>query len=397
MYFRSCTKLILEDLSFFPIVGIVGPRQVGKTTLAKYLQKQLETQTGRPTVYLDLELDTDIRRLDDAETYLQSQVESCVIIDEIQRMPRLFPLLRALTDLDRRPARFILLGSASPALIRGASETLAGRIAYTELTPLDLTEVQENISMREHWLRGGFPTALKAPKTAQTFRWLSSFIQTFVHRDLQELGHGISTETFGKLLEMLSYLHGNLLVVADLARSLGVSSPTVGRYLDLLEGSFMIQRLQPYHANVTKRLVKSPKLYFRDSGVLHQLARIQSLDQLLAHPLVGASWEGYVIEQIKRTLGNDWQYYFYRTQAGAETDLVLISPTGQKLCIEIKYSNSPIISKGFYESLKDIQPTAQYVVVPDDSGYSKADSTVVCNLNDFLNNHLQQYSSNHEE
>jgi hypothetical protein len=362
---------------------------VGKTTLAKHLQSQLEKRLGIDTLYLDLELDTDTRRLDDAETYLKSQAERCVIIDEIQRMPRLFPLLRALTDLHRRPARFILLGSASPTLMRGASETLAGRIAYTELMPLSLTEIYGTVPMREHWLRGGFPTAFMAPKLPQTFRWLSNFIQTFVQRDLPELGHGISTENFGKLLQMLSYLHGNLLVVADLARSLGVSSPTINRYLDLLEGSFIIQRLQPYHPNVTKRLVKTPKLYFRDSGILHQLARIQSIDQLLSHPLIGASWEGYVIEQIRRLLGNDWQYFFYRTQAGAETDLVLISPAGEKLCVEIKYSNSPVISKGFYESIKDIQPDKQYVIIPDDAGYPKADGTVVCSLHDFLTTHLK--------
>jgi uncharacterized protein len=384
MFVRTATEQLTEDLSFFPVVSIIGPRQVGKTTLAKYLQSQLKTAS----VYLDLELDTDNRRLDDAETFLKQQADKCVIIDEIQRLPRLFPLLRALIDIDRRPARFILLGSASPHLIKGTSETLAGRIAYTELTPLSFLEVQSQVSMREHWLIGGFPVAITAPKPTQAFRWLSNFIQTFIQRDLQELGHGISTDTIGKLLEMLSYLHGNLLSVVDLSRSLGVSSPTISRYLDLLEGAFVICRLQPYHANVSKRLVKSPKVYVRDSGILHQLARINSLDQLMAHPLVGASWEGYVIEQIRRVAGNDWQYYFYRTQVGAETDLVLVSPTGQKICIEIKLSNSPTVSKGFYESVRDIKPDNQFVIVPDDYGYIKNDGTQVCNLLDFLNNHL---------
>ncbi|MFN8348799.1 MAG: ATP-binding protein [Spirosomataceae bacterium] len=388
MFPRTITQQLLEDLSFFPVVGIVGPRQVGKTTLAKYLQSQLE----KPTLYLDLELDTDVRRFDDAETFLKTQADKCIIIDEIQRMPRLFPLLRALIDMDRRPTRFILLGSASPDLIRGTSETLAGRIAYTELTPLSLVEVQSTIPMREHWLRGGFPVALSARRITQSFRWVSSFIQTFIQRDLPDLGYGVSTETFGKLLEMLSHLQGSTLVATDLGRSLGVSSPTVSRYLDLLEGSFMISRLQPYHANVSKRLVKTPKVYLRDSGILHQLARINSHDQLLAHPLVGASWEGYVLEQIRRVAGNDWQYYFYRTQVGAEVDLVLISPTGKKICIEIKLSNSPIISKGFYESIKDIRPDFQYVIVPEDRGYSKADGTIVGNLSDFLNLHLPKIS-----
>jgi predicted AAA+ superfamily ATPase len=386
MFIRAVTSQLIDDLSFFPVVGIVGPRQVGKTTLAKWLQKQINKQT----LYLDLELDTDLRRLDDAETFLQSHSDKCIIIDEIQRLPRLFALVRALVDQNRQPARFILLGSASPELIKGASETLAGRIAYTELTPLSLTEVSQQISMHDHWLKGGFPDALNAPKESQSFRWLGSFIQTFVERDLQALGYGISTEMIRKLLEMLSHLNGNLLNMNDLSRSLGVSSPTINRYLDLLEGSFMIQRLQPYHINISKRLVKSPKIYFRDSGILHQLARVISYEQLQQHPIVGASWEGYVIEQIKRNIGYDWQLFFHRTQVGAEVDLVMISPTGKKICVEIKLSNSPTVSKGLYESMKDIKPDKQFIIIPTGENYLKAEGLKVCNLFDFLENELPQ-------
>jgi predicted AAA+ superfamily ATPase len=380
MFERAVSKQLLEDLSYFPVVGILGPRQVGKTTLVKWLQKKLDG----PSLYLDLELDTDRRRLDDAETFLKSQSNKCIILDEIQLRPTLFQLIRALVDIDRRPARFIILGSASPELIRGTSESLAGRIAYTELAPLSLSEVHLQVPMADHWLKGGFPEALLAPKTTLSFRWLGSFFQTFIYRDLQALGYGINNETAGKLLTMLSYLNGSLINMNDLSRSIGVTSPTINRYLDLLEGSFIIRRLQPYHANVSKRLVKTAKVYFRDSGLLHYLSHIQSYEQLQHNPLVGASWEGYVIEQILRSLSTDWQTYFYRTQVGAETDLVLISPNGQKICIEIKLSNSPTVSKGFYECLKDIQPDLQFILIPSETGYVKSEGLRVCNLQEFL-------------
>ncbi|MFC0186587.1 DUF4143 domain-containing protein [Pseudarcicella hirudinis] len=200
----------------------------------------------------------------------------------------------------------------------------------------------------------------------------------------------MSTEITRKLLEMLSHLNGNLVNMNDLSRSLGVSSPTINRYLDLLEGSFIIQRLQPYHVNITKRLVKSPKIYFRDSGILHQLARVISYDQLLQNPIVGASWEGYVIEQIKRNLGYDWQLFFYRTQVGAEVDLVMISPTGKKIFVEIKLSNSPTVSRGFFESVKDLSPDKQFIIIPGGESYLKMEGLKVYNLYDFLENELPQ-------
>ena len=231
---------------------------------------------------------------------------------------------------------------------------------------------------------------MNAPKESQSFRWLGSFIQTFVERDLQALGYGVSAEITRKLLEMLSHLNGNLLNMNDLSRSLGVSSPTINRYLDLLEGSFIIQRLQPYHVNVTKRLVKSPKIYFRDSGILHQLAWIISYNQLQQNPIVGASWEGYVIEQIKRKIGYNWQLFFYRTQVGAEVDLVMINPTGKKIFVEIKLSNSPTVSKGFFESVKDLNPDKQYIIIPSGESYLKAEELKVCNLLDFLEHELPQ-------
>lgn len=377
---RKVANQILDDLSFFPSIGIIGPRQVGKTTLAKKLQEHLEVDC----LYLDLELDSDRIRLEDAESYLKLHENKCIIIDEIQRMPQLFPLLRALIDQDRRPSRFILLGSASPELIRGTSETLAGRIAYTELSPLTLSEVHGEIRSEEHWLKGGYPEVLKATVSTHRQRWMKNYIQTYVFRDLRELGINISTELLQKLLEMLTTVHGNMLSMSGLARSLGVTSPTIARYIDVLEGSFLIRRLQPYSVNISKRLVKSPKFYFCDSGMFHYLSRIQTFENLLGHIFVGASWEGYVIEQVIRQVPDEWQFFFYRTHAGAECDLFGISPQGKRICIEIKRSNSPTVSKGFYESIEDLAADEIFVIIPSSESYTKNDGIRVMNLLDFL-------------
>ncbi|GAB4015835.1 ATP-binding protein [Spirosoma migulaei] len=377
---RAITARIKEDLDFFPIVSIIGPRQVGKTTLAKQLSKQL----SKETLYLDLELATDAQKLIDAQTYLQRNVSKCVILDEIQRMPHLFPVLRALVDQQREPARFILLGSSSPDLIRESSESLAGRISYIELMPFSWSEVMTIDSMAMHWLKGGFPEAFLAPRLTLTFRWLSSFVQTYIERDIRALGYEISGHTLNKLLSMIAHINSSILNVSDLARSLGVSQPTINRYLDLLEGSFVIHRLSPYFANVSKRLVKAPKLYLRDSGLLHQLAQVISYDALLGHPIVGSSWEGYVIEQTHRVVGDAWSFYYYRTAAGAEIDLLLVAPNGKKAAIEIKLSNAPTVSKGFYQSIADINPDYAFIVIPEGESYPKADGLWVCNLTEFL-------------
>lgn len=381
---RHIKRLILEDLTYFPAIGIIGTRQIGKTTLAKSIASELQ----KPVLYLDVELDTDRRRLENAESFLQQYEDHCVIIDEIQLLPSLFSLLRSLIDMKREPSRFILLGSASPELIKGASESLAGRIAYSELNSFSITEVnfeKKSDNAQKLWIRGGFPLAYLAPSDVTAFRWLRSFIQTFIFRDLNQFGINVSSTVLSKLLEMLVHLHGNLLNAADLAKSLGVTSPTVTRYLDILEGAFIIHRLQPYHANTTKRLVKSPKLYFRDSGIVHSLARIQNYHQLTGNPIVGHSWEGFVIEQIRTVLGADWQYYFYRTHAGAECDLFLISPNDKKICIEIKLSNSASPSKGFFESVKDLNPDEQYLIVPKMPAYVRNDGLVVLDLEAFFN------------
>ncbi|MEZ0541269.1 ATP-binding protein [Fibrella arboris] len=377
---RHISHRLLEDLAYFPAVGLIGPRQVGKTTLAK----QIGSQLSKPVVYLDLELDSDQRRLADAETFLKPYAGHCVILDEVQRMPQLFTLLRALIDQQREPARFLLLGSASPELVRETSESLAGRISYLELMPFSWPEVKDRSTLQEHWLKGGFPDAFLAPRLPLTFRWLNNFIQTYIERDLRLLGYELSGRVLTNLLQMLAHVNGNILNVSDLSRSLGVTQPTVNRYLDLLVGSFVVDRLTPYSINISKRLVKAPKLYIRDSGVLHQLSQTTTYDVLLGHPIAGASWEGYVIEQIRRVVGTDWSFYYYRTHAGAEIDLLLITPDGKKVAIEIKLSNAPTVSKGFYSSLDDIKPDHAFVVIPDGDSYPKDNDLWVCNLTDLL-------------
>ncbi len=381
---RLLSKKILRDLTWSPIVGLVGSRQVGKTTLVKHLQSQIP----KPSIYLDLELREDWFKLEDAQSYLSGHTDKCVIIDEIQVRPELFALLRALTDQQREPARFILLGSASPHIVKLNTETLAGRIAYHELPPFSFSEIHSQFSQEAHWLRGGFPSSLLAPEPFISRKWLDDFTETFIHRDLSRLGFAVPAGLLRNLLSMLAHLHGGLLNVSALAASLGVTQPTVNKYLELLEGSFLIRRLQPYFANFGKRLTKSPKLYICDSGLLHYLLRSFDMENLLGNPAVGASWEGYVIEQIIREAPEFSSFHFYRTQNGAEVDLLLITPSGKKVCIEIKFSVAPSISKGFYQSIADLQPALSYVITPSGEFFERSDGLRICPLSNFLEKEL---------
>ncbi|MBN8681932.1 MAG: ATP-binding protein [Chitinophagales bacterium] len=386
MIFRNISPAILKSAAHFPAIGIIGPRQVGKTTLARQLRQSLQKES----IYLDLELDEDIARLQNPQAYLQAHQDKCIILDEVQLMPRLFPLLRALIDQQRSPARFLLLGSASPTIIRQSSETLAGRIAYHELTPLSLPEAQSaGISQEKHWFTGGFPDALLQPDPEVARTWLRFFVNTFLEKDIKAMGYEVSLQTISKLYRMVAHIHGQLQNASSLSQALGVSPPTVSKYLDLMEGGFMLSRLTPYYVNLGKRLVKSPKLYLRDTGILHYLAAIPNFDALQGNQLIGASWEGYVIEQIRRCTDDAWQFYFYRTVAGAETDLVLISPNGKMTCVEVKYATIPQLSKGFYQSIEDLKPDFQYVIVPQASPYQLRERLKVVSLSDFLNNELK--------
>lgn len=377
---REASRTVLENLAWFPVTGIVGPRQAGKTTLAR----SLLADWSQPVLHLDLELESDLRKLEDAETFLRFHQDKLVVIDEIQRLPRLFPLLRALVDEHRRPGRFLILGSASPGIIRESSETLAGRIAYTELSPLSLRELPAGLEMEQHWLRGGFPEPLMMENPVIAWRWLDNFIHTFLERDLRMLGYEIAPEAMRRTLLMLTTSHGNLLNISEISRSLGISAPTLTRYLDILEGSFLVHRLPPLHVNIGKRLVKSPKFYFRDSGIFHALAGIYSAADLLNHRSLGASWEGYAIEQIRRCLPERWKLYFYRTHTGAEADLMLSGPSGLLYQIEIKRSLSAPAGRGFTQAAQDLGPAGRYILVSSTDPFPRSDRTWVYGLGQFL-------------
>jgi len=372
MIYRSISQKVLESLTWSPVVGIIGPRQVGKTTLVKHIASQLE----KSSIYLDLELTSDRRKLEDAESYLIGHEDKCVIIDEVQLMPELFALLRALIDRKREAGRFILLGSAAPHIVGQVTETLAGRITYYELFPFSRSEVYPSIDLKKHWLYGGFPEALLAKHEQISRKWLDDFIETFIQRDLPRLGYTLPTSTMRRLITMLAHVNGDLLNASNLGRSLGVSSPTVGKYLEILNGSFLIRQLPPFHVNLKKQLVKSPKVYLRDTGLLHHLLRIYDYEQLLGHPAVGNSWEVFVIEQIIRESPEFSDFFFYRTRSGAEIDLLILRPDGKRWGIEIKFSNAPKVGKGFYHSLEDIQADRGFIITPGSETYPQKGAEV---------------------
>jgi len=381
---RKLTRDIIKLIHHFPVVGIIGPRQVGKTTLAKHLMQNIE----KDCIYLDLELYEDQSKLQEPQLYFEQHEDKCVILDKIQQIPELFPVLRGLVDKHRVVSRFIILGSASPKLLKQSSETLAGRIVYQELTPFNLTEISEKYSIEQHWLRGGFPESLLAP-TDELFRiWMRNFVQTYLERDLPLLGLSVTPILMRRFWTMLAHFHGGIWNANSFAKSLGITIPTVNRYLDFLEAAFIITRLQPFYSNVKKRLVKSPKVYFRDSGILHFLAGISNFENLQGHVLIGNSWEGYVIEQIRQILHDDLDLYYYRTHNGAESDLVLVKGNNPVSCIEIKYTSSPRLSKGFQISFEDLQTKQNYIIVPKSEPFPIHQNVTVCNLLDFLKSHL---------
>jgi predicted AAA+ superfamily ATPase len=361
---RNIQETLLKSLKKYPVVGLLGSRQVGKTTLAKTIKELVR----RDAVYLDLELPSDWNKLQDPELYLGQFNNTLVIIDEIQRMPALFPLLRALVDQNRIGGRFLILGSASPDLIRQASESLAGRIIYHELPPLNFLETGQN-QVQALWLRGGYPESLLAESDPESFTWREAYIKTFLEMDLPQLGIRIPSIQLRRFWTMLAHSHGQLWNANKIASSLGVSAPTVRHYLDLLEDTFMVLQLPSYFANVKKRLIKSPKVYIRDSGLLHALLRIGTRDDLQGHPSLGSSWEGFVIEQIRSLLPANKDVYFYRTNAGAEIDLLFFDEKNAPVAIEIKYSLSPVVSRGFWNAYEDLACQKGFVVYPGDEIY----------------------------
>jgi uncharacterized protein len=358
MFERLAYTHIANLVDNFPAVGIIGPRQVGKTTLA------LQVAKDRPSLYLDLEQEEERVRLKDAASFLRLHKDKLIILDEIHRVPELFQTLRGLIDegrqQGRRTGQFIVLGSASIDLLRQSGETLAGRIAYAELFPLALAETGPQ-GRDKLLLRGGFPDSFLSRSDKTSFAWRKDFIQTYLQRDIPQFGPRIAAETLRRFWTMLAHLQGGLVNQADIARSLAVAANTVMNYLDLMTDLLLVRRLQPWHANIGKRLIKTPKTYVRDSGLVHALLRIGTHDDLLSHPVLGASWEGFVIENLLATAPDGTEPYFYRTNAGAEIDLIL-QFGAERWAIEIKRTSAPKVSKGFYIACDDIKPTRRIVV-----------------------------------
>lgn len=356
---RFLAPHLSDAIAHSPAVVLLGPRQAGKTTLA------LEIGQRDNAIYLDLESEQDRAKLAQPELYLQDHLDGLVILDEVHRVPGLFPVLRGLIDQGRRSGRrsglYLLLGSASPDLLGQSGETLAGRIAYLELTPFHVLE-SRGMPVDELWVRGGFPESLLAPDGMRSLRWRQDFIRTYLERDIPQFGPRIAAETLRRFWSMLAHLQGGLLNTAQLARNLGVDVKTAGGYLDLLIDLLLVRRLPPWHANLGKRLVKSPKVYVRDSGLVHALLNIPDKETLLSHPVVGQSWECFVIENLLNCATDKVQGYFYRTSGGAEIDLLLSWPDGSLWAIEIKRSLAPKVERGFHAACADLQPARKFVV-----------------------------------
>lgn len=374
---RFLSRQLSSAIAHSPAVALLGPRQVGKTTLA------LEIGQRYRALYLDLESEQDRAKLDQPELYLTDHQDKLVILDEVHRVPGLFPVLRGLIDQGRRVGRtsgqYLLLGSASLDLLKQSGETLAGRIAYLELTPFNVLEMGA-FNADDLWVRGGFPESLLASDATQSLRWRQDFIRTYLERDIPQFGPRIAAETLRRFWSMLSHHQGGLLNTAQFARNLGVDAKTAGGYLDLLVDLMLVRRLLPWHANLGKRLVKSPKVYVRDSGLVHALLNIPDKEALLAHPVVGQSWECFVIENLLACAANKVQGHFYRTSGGAEIDLLLSWPNGSLWAIEIKRSLSPKLERGFHAACADLTPARKFVVYPGIERYRLADDIEAISL-----------------
>ena len=366
MFQRKSALEIRQQLELSPAVAILGARQIGKTTLAKQIAAEFPD-----SIYLDLENAQARAKLDQADVFFEANRHRLVVLDEIQNAPELFSTMRGEIDADRRPGRFLILGSASFKLLQ-QSQSLAGRLALVDMAPLLLNEVHLSFQdIQTLWVRGGFPGSYTAPQDDASWLWRDAFVRHFLHTDLPALGINVEPELMRRFWRMVAQLHGQLFNASSIAASLGVSSPTVTRYLDHLVQSLMLRRLEPFHANLGKRLVKSPKIYVRDSGLLHYLLGMRNVHDLMGHPNTGASWEGFCIEQICNHLPTGASVSFYRTAAGAELDVVV--ETGRETTgFEIKFSSAPKVSKGFWQACEDIGVHQAYVMAPVQEGWAMA-------------------------
>jgi uncharacterized protein len=380
---RWLRSILVKRLSQTPAVAILGSRQVGKTTLARSLDAK------KPSHYLDLERPSDLAKLADPELYLGRFADHLVILDEVQRLPGLFPVLRSLIDERRcvgeRSAQFLILGSASPELLQQSSESLAGRISYLELDPLNLTELEPGGGVLErHWFRGGYPDSYLAADDAASIQWCEDFITSYVERHLPQLGITAAPVLLRRLCSMLAHQQGATLNLSKMAGSLGIDGKTARHYLDLLVGLYLVRSIPAWSRNAGKRLVKAPKVYWRDSGLLHALAGLQDLEHVLGHPLCGHSWEGYCIEQIVTRLPKGTTSSHYRTHAGAEVDLILENSSGETVALEIKRTLSPKLTPGFVESMRTLQATKGYYIMPHGETFPLSESVTAISLSAFL-------------
>ncbi len=389
MITRLVEEKLLNALRNVPVVALVGPRQVGKTTLALQIAHQaIEKETS----YLDLELDTDLSKLSEAEGYLRRFENQLLIVDEVQRLPDLFRILRGLVDIRKRSGekagQFLLLGSASRDLLQQSSETLAGRIRYLELAPFSALEIYKNdplgFNPEKLWFRGGFPDSYLAPTEDESWEWRNDFIATYVERDIPLMGPNVSASRMKKFWTMLAHYHGQQVVLSAIGKSLEVSHTTIRTYLDTLIDFYMVRQIQPWSGNTKKRLVKSPKIYLRDTGLLHNLLNISSFDRLLGHPVLGASWEGFVVENIVLNLSSKWQYSYYRTTTQTEIDLVLEGPDNEVWAIEVKRSVAPKVGNGFHTACADVKATQKFVVYSGTERFPMVGNTEGVGLIEFL-------------
>lgn len=367
---RFIEEKIHKSLSRSPATAILGPRQCGKSTTARMILK------NQPSIYLDLQDRVDRNKLAEPELFFDRYRDKLICLDEIQRLPEFFSVLRSEIDKDRRPGRFLILGSASRDLIRQSTESLAGRIAYLDLSPFLLSEVSEAVLWSDLWLRGGFPESTLARDDGDSFDWRLDFIKTFMERDIPGLGFNIPVPVIERLWQLLAHYHGQTANYHKLAAAADISIPTLKKYLAILEQTYMLRLLPPAETNLKKRLIRSPKIYLRDSGLLHTLLSIDTYDNLLANPVAGPSWEGFVIENII-TCYSRWNPFFMRTSNGAEMDLIL-ERAGRRHVFECKLSKAPKPSRGFHELIDSLQPESAWVIAPVDAPYEIKKGVVVC-------------------
>ena len=386
---RDLEKNLTNALEKMPVVALLGPRQVGKTTLALKIAAQ---GFAKQSAYLDLELDSDLSKLSDAESYLRRFEGQLLVIDEVQRKPDLFRLLRGLTDARKRAgekvAHFLLLGSASRDLLQQSSETLAGRIRFLELSPFSAPEVYKTdplgFNTEKLWFRGGFPDSYLAETDNESWEWRNDFISSYVERDIPLMGPQVSSARMKRFWTMLAHYHGQQVVYSEIGKSLEVSHTTIKSYLDILTDFYMVRQVQPWAGNTKKRLVKSPKIYLRDSGLLHKLLNISDFESLLGNPVVGASWEGFVVENIIQQLSGKWRYSYYRTATQTEIDRVLEGPDNQVWAVEIKKSGAPQLKKGFHIAAEDVKATHKFVVYSGSERFPLSGNTEAIGLIGFL-------------